>query len=94
MASYTDRTGTAVNGLSCSYRSLDNYNKVSGSGLQVPVPRTTTTGVYVVPAYGAPGYDTLTHGKAPGCSGYFNIGGAYMNDGGGCNQQYVTKMCQ
>ena len=40
----------------------------------------------VVPAYGAPGYNTLTHGAAPGCSGYFGIGAAYQDYPDSCTK--------
>lgn len=89
---YFDASNAAVGAPSCSYANLAAYNN-GGKGMQPPVPRGTVSGVYVVPNYGAPGYDTLMHGSAPSCSGYFNIDGAYRG-GGDCNQQYVKKLCQ
>ncbi len=92
MSQNMETTSGSVNGPSCSYASLQNYN--NASTMDVPVPRGTVTGMYVVPNYGAPGYNTLSHDSAPSCSGYFGIGNAYRNNGGGCNQQYVKKLCQ
>ncbi len=83
-----------------SYARLGSYT--SGfRGIRPPVPTTTVSGYYVVPAYSAPGYDTLTHGQV-GCAGgyassggpYFSIGRAYGYGAGNCNTQYMGSMCQ
>jgi len=52
---------------------------------------------YIVPAYDAPGYNTLMHEvDKPSCSGYFNVINAYRNDGSNCNcnQKYLRKLYQ
>jgi len=84
---------TAVNGLSCSYTTLNRYNNGS-KGMNPPVPATTVSGKYIVPTYSSPGYNTLMHNSAPSCSGYFNIEGAYGKDAGSCSTKYVAKLCQ
>lgn len=78
------------------YSQLGNYNQAYTGGcygIQSPTP-VTTSGYYVVPAYGAPGYSSLTHGNNSCGSGggYFQIGQAYGS--GTCNTQYVSSMCQ
>ena len=74
-----------VHGSGCNYPNLSNYNMKSAGTLGTPaVPPTTVSGSYIVPNYGAIGYNALTHNMAmPSCSGYFNICNAY----GGCDQQ-------
>ena len=75
----------SVHGSSCSYTNLSNYNQKSAGTLGTPaVPPTTVSGSYVVPNYGAIGYNALSHDSTtPSCSGYFNICNAY----GGCDSQ-------
>jgi len=90
---YIEGTSPSVGGSSCSYATLSHYNNGS-KGMQPPVPRGTTSGAYIVPAYGAPGYGTLMHGAAPSCSGFFNISDAYKSNGGNCNTKFVKKLCQ
>jgi len=84
---------TAVGSSSCAYAKLARYNNGS-QGMSPPVPATTVSGVYVVPAYGAPGYNTLNHGAKPSCSGYFNIQTAYGANASTCGTKYVQKLCQ
>jgi hypothetical protein len=87
----------------CNYTTLGHYNAVnagtmeharaSQSGHSVG-PGGTRQGVYVVPVWGAPGYDTLTHGfKAPTCSGHFNISQAYGGNAANCNTRFVERLC-
>lgn len=76
----------------CSYTSLSTYN-APGTALQVPIPRGTTSGAYIVPVFSGPSYDTLVH-EGPGCAGYPTINKAYRTTDGSCNQQYVQKVCQ
>lgn len=90
---YIEGTSPTVGGPSCSYANLSNYNNGS-KGMQPPIPRGTVGGYYIVPAFSSPGYNTLMHGSAPSCSGYFDIDSAYQSKGGNCNQQYVRKLCQ
>lgn len=82
-----------------SYVQLGAYN--SGvKGIHSPVPLTSAltsangvNGYYVVPAYSAPGYDTLTRAanNSSGGGGYFRIGQAYGSD---CNTEYISSLCQ
>lgn len=89
----SEYANTAVTGLSCSYARLAAYNQGSQGG--PPVPATTVSGVYVVPAYGAAGYNTLTAHGVPSCSGYYNINTAYgPNSGQDCSTKFVQKLCQ
>ena len=90
MSEYTNST---VNGSGCSYAILARYNNGS-QGMSPPVPATTVSGVYIVPQYSAPGYNTLSHGAAPSCSGYFNIQNAYGANACSCATKYVQKLCQ
>ena len=89
---YSDTSGPSVGGSSCSYATLSNYNNGS-KGMQPPLPKGNVSGSYIVPAFGAPGYATLSHDADPSCSGYFDIGAAYKSDGS-CNQKYIRKLCQ
>jgi len=86
---YSEDNGSMVGGSFCSYATLSTYN--NANGMQVPRPVGTATG-YIVPSYGAPGYNTLVHSQDS--AGYPNIGSAYRNNNGSCNQQYVRKLCQ
>ena len=97
MSTYGNTSNT-VNGPSCSYVSLANYNGVPPAndrgGMGAPhVPATTVSGLYVVPEYGTIGYSALTHGEAPSCAGYFNIESAYGKGAANCNTQYMQRMC-
>lgn len=85
-------------GAGCNYAQLGAYN-LGFRGIRPPVPLTSVSGYYVVPAYSAPGYDTLTHGAAGcGCGGsggnYFSIGQAYGSNAGNCNTRYMGSICQ
>ena len=84
-----------VNGASCSYVSLANYNSSAPGSLGSPaVPTNTVSGVYVVPNYSAIGYNALTHdSSSPSCSGYFNIASAYGAGASQCNTQYHQSPC-
>ena len=87
----SEYNNNAVGSSGCTYASLSNYNNGS-RGMSPPVPATNTSGVYVVPVYDAPGYNTLMHGKnRPSCTGFFNIQDAYGNN---TSQEYVKKLCQ
>ena len=52
-------------GTGCNYAQLGTYN-IGFKGIRPPVPMTSVSGYYVVPQYGGPSYNTLTHGE-PGC---------------------------
>lgn len=81
------------------YKNLGAYNKygsVCSGGISPPVPTTNVTGMYIVPAYSAPGYSTLQHGNS-NCnkgSNYFQIGPAYGYGAGNCQTQYMGSICQ
>ena len=82
---------SAVGYGACAYSTLGTYN---ADNTVAPVPTSNIKGVYTVPAYTAPGYNTLTHGdKANSCGGYFKIGGAYGVGAGKCNQKYFNVTC-
>jgi hypothetical protein len=91
--------GEGPSGAGCNYAQLGSYNQ-GFRGIRPPVPLTSVSGYYVVPAYSAPGYDTLTHGPPEGgcCSGsggnYFSIGKAYGSGAGSCNTKYMGSICQ
>jgi hypothetical protein len=96
MSEYSNQTV----GSACSFAKLGNYNNANpnhGNGLmnQVPAQMNTlhTSGLYIVPSYSAPGYDTLTRG-GPSCSGFLNIVDAYGAEAGTCSQQYMKRFCQ
>ena len=87
----------------CNYTTLGDYNDVNAgtmehtrASLSQGQPRGHPGGqdVYVVPVWGAPGYDTLTHGTASGtCSGHFNISHAYGANASSCNTRFVERLC-
>ena len=84
----------SVAGSSCSYANLSNYNNGS-QGTNPPVSASVISGVYVVPEYSSPGYNTLSHNSnGPSCSGYFNIQNAYGANANNCSTKYVQKLCQ
>lgn len=91
----SEYNNSITSGPSCAYARLGSYNKGHGAGAMAPVPATTTSGVYVVPTYSAPGYNTLMHGKkVPGCFPYFGLQAAYGKGANNCKQSYTTKLCQ
>ena len=85
-----------VNGPSCSYNTLNNYNGYSKRGINHPqVAPTTTSGIYIVPDYASIGYNALTHGgQGPSCAGYFTIDGAYGKNANNCSTKYMTRVCK
>lgn len=80
-----------VGGNSCSYATLSYYNNGS-QGMSPPVPKGNVSGSYIVPVYGAPGYDVLTHGQGC-CAGYPSIEDAYGPDALKCNTKYSQMHC-
>lgn len=87
MSCYSEWSNPTSKGGSCSYNTLCSYNSNSMGFKHKP-----TKGVYVVPNYTAPGYDTLV-GKPGSCGCYGNISNAYGSHGGRCNQAYTTSLC-
>ena len=76
---------------SSCYASLSHYNK---AGAPVPAVAQAVAGAYVVPSFGAPGYDALTHGqKSPTCTGHFDITTAYGKDANKCSTHYTRRTC-
>lgn len=90
--SNSEYNNTSVTGSSCSYANLSHYNKSWPGQVQPSVPAGNVSGSYIVPSYGAPGYQTLTSDK-PSCSGYFGISNAYGNMGKSCGTKFVSKLC-
>ena len=87
----------ATVGSACNYASLAHYNKSKAGAMNVVPPQMNTlntSGFYIVPAYDAPGYDTLTHGVGGTCSGFLNITDAYGKNADKCSTQYLKKICQ
>lgn len=85
-------------GVGCNFAQLGTYNH-GFRGIRPPIPMTSVSGYYVVPAYGGPSYSTLLHGGSGSCGGgsgcgYFQIGQAYGSDAGNCNTQYMGSLCQ
>jgi hypothetical protein len=96
MSEYSNQTV----GSACSFATLATYNNAntnnsSGMMNQVQAQRSqiNTSGLYIVPDYAAPGYDTLTKGGSS-CSGFLNITDAYGIDADKCSQKYLKKICQ
>jgi len=89
---YIDHVNSTVGSSPCSYATLSRYN--NGASLGPALRGTTPTGIYIVPDYSAPGYDTLTHSAQPTCGGYFDIGSAYQNGGGSCGTKFVKRIVQ
>ncbi len=86
-------------GAGCNYAQLGSYS-LGFQGIRPPVPLTSVSGYQVVPAYSAPGYDTLTHGSSAGgtggCKGgsYFQIEQAYGESGNCAATKYLGSICQ
>lgn len=87
----SEYNNNTVSGNGCSYATLGSYNG-SYSMNTKPTPN-QVSGVYVVPSWGAPGYDTLVS-SMPLCGGYNNIESAYGKDADNCSTKYVEKSCQ
>ena len=88
-------SSNTVNGASCSYTNLANYNASAPGTLGTPaIPASTVIGYQIVPQYSAIGYDALTHGGvSPSCNGYFNVTNAYFPGAENCNTQYYNRPC-
>jgi len=89
MAQYkSEYSNTSVNSSPCAYTQLGSYLG-SNSPHHAPV-----SGTYLVPQWGAIGYDALTHGGTAGsCNSYFNINHAYGNGSGNCHTKYTRRLC-
>ena len=63
-----------------NYNTLGSYNSFGNlsAGVNPPLPAgTPSMAIQMVPVYGMPGYEALTHGNRGNGSGYFSIGSAY-----------------
>ncbi len=89
----SEYNNSAVGGSGCSYATLSHYNNANKQAAPA-MQATNVSGKYVVPDYAAPGYNTLSHNKAPSCAGYFSINGAYGGNGGNCGTTYSQSLCQ
>jgi hypothetical protein len=87
----SEYTNSAAGSSACSYAPLGQYN-ASYSMNNVPFQGKVTTGNYIVPSWGAIGYDALTN-QTPSCSGYFDIQAAYGADAGNCQTDYTSAAC-
>lgn len=80
-----------VTGSNRSYASLGSYY---GPNSTMPALRHgTTSGVMVVPTYGAIGHNALTHGVTPGGRTHFSITDAYGAGAPSCSTAYATRLC-
>lgn len=81
--------------VSCKYATLSNYNMGFGAGAVAPVPAgTPSMSTVIVPNFGAPGYDTLQHGKAGSetCGNHFSIKNAYPQFPNSCTT-FTSRQC-
>ena len=91
----SEYNNNAVGASACAYATLSAYNNGSQGLSHIPQTRGQVNGMYIVPQYSVPGYDSLTHGQNAGsCSGFFNITSAYGKGANNCNTTYVKKLCQ
>jgi hypothetical protein len=87
-----DARGYTMTSDACSYKQV--YEQCGSQGNSNGVNPVPTSGQYVVPDYGAIGYDALTHGNAGGgCNNYFNIEQAYGAGAGSCSTSYSVRAC-
>lgn len=91
MSQSTEYSNPTVQGASCAYARLNNYNQ-GVPGTNPPVPATTTSGFYVVPTWNyRPPYDTLVKGS--NCGGYATIISGYGKHAEKCKPKYAKKSC-
>lgn len=98
MAQYRDYQNPTVGQLGCTYSRLGNvYSGRSANG------NVDSMANYVVPKFcpNGPGpnypprYDTLSHGQAYNCGGYFDVSGAYpYADCTSCKAGFTTRPCK
>lgn len=75
---------------SCYYSNLDTYNKKVPGAIQRSMQANGGNGLFIVPNYAAPGYNTLA--KYPeNCNEYYGFEQAY--GGPECNTQFVNRPC-
>lgn len=79
-----------ASGAATSYATLGSYNAPFSMG--VAPQGKVITGAYIVPQWGAIGYNSL-QGKVPTGTGYGTISTAYGDAGGRCNTTFTTSVC-
>ena len=84
-------SNSANNPMGCSFNRLGTYTQ--GYSMGVANVGKPSSGSYVVPTWGAMGYDALTLGGAGSCSGYGTIMSAYGANSGQCQTSYTTSKC-
>jgi hypothetical protein len=88
---------TPLYSTSNTYNTLDAYNSLmypaSQSTIHPPIPAgTPSMAVQIIPVYGMPGYDALTHNNAVNGTGHFTITSAYPNYGDNCTR-FAERTC-
>ena len=97
MAHVRDYQGPTVGQAGCTYSRLGNVYSGQMAGRNVEqntyvVPKLCSNGPG--PSY-PPKYNTLSHGQAYQCGGYFNVKGAYpFADCASCKADYVQRPCK
>jgi hypothetical protein len=86
----SDYVNYSAGSSACNYAPLGQYTADYSMG--VPFQGKVTNGLYVVPTWGAIGYDALTN-NVPNCSGYFDVNSAYGANAGNCQTTYRTSLC-
>ena len=89
----SEYTQSSVSSSGCNYARLGCY--YGPRSTMPPIRRGTTSGVMIVPTYGAIGYNALTHGVPDSCGGHFNITNAYGANAGSCSTKnlYTKRLC-
>ena len=79
-----------------NFQHLGTYNSFGTNSLNTihpPLPNgTPSMAIQVVPVYGMPGYEALTHDNQMNGSGYFSIGAAYPSYPSSCDR-FVQRPC-
>lgn len=79
-------------GPACAYSQLGNMS----ANQMLPVA-SGVMGSQTVPVWSSMGYDSLTHGKNPGCGGHFSISNAYPDYDAVRHQcsgpSYIRRQC-
>ena len=95
MSSQYEANSSSVNGSSCAYAKLSNYN--NGSKIlnmpKAPLRVGQLANSYVIPSYDLPGYNALVHVAGGACGSYPPIGPAYKSDDGSCKTTYKNMAC-
>jgi len=95
MSSQYEANSSSVNGSSCAYAKLSNYN--NGSKIlnlaYAPLRVGQVPNSYVIPSFDLPGYNSLVHVTGGACGGYPPIGPAYKSDDGSCKTTYKNMAC-